>query len=238
MAKIAAGLVQPLRLWELAGADPARVFSPYVWRVRLVLAHKGIDYESTVWRYNDKRLIAPAQKVPVLDVKDLRLAESRDISQYIEDKHPDKPVFSSCQAGATSLDFLISWADCVMNPALMPIIILDVFNQLAPQDKAYFRTSREQRFGKPLEQICTDIPAEVEQFRHVMEPVRQTLSKHKWLGGREPNYGDIAIAGNFLWARAVSQHNLLEESDAIYAWRQRMFDRYAVAIEGTSGYDL
>ena len=54
---------QRLRLWELAGADPKRVFSPYVWRVRLVLAHKGIGYESATWRYNDKPLIAPAQKV-------------------------------------------------------------------------------------------------------------------------------------------------------------------------------
>lgn len=63
MASGAARLTQPLRLWELAGAEPTRVFSPYVWRVRLVLAHKGIEYESTTWRYNDKRLIAPAQKV-------------------------------------------------------------------------------------------------------------------------------------------------------------------------------
>lgn len=54
-----------LRLWELAGAEPKRVFSPYVWRVRLVLAHKGIEYESKTWRYNDKQLIAPAQKVGV-----------------------------------------------------------------------------------------------------------------------------------------------------------------------------
>lgn len=54
---------QALRLWELAGADPKRVFSPYVWRVRLVLAHKGVGYESATWRYNDKPLIAPAQKV-------------------------------------------------------------------------------------------------------------------------------------------------------------------------------
>ena len=117
---------QAMRLWELAGAESKRVFSPYVWRVRLVLAHKGINYESTTWRYSDKRLISPAQKVgpsirfyglqpksteairakqvPVLDVGDLRLTESRDISQYIEDSHPEKPVFTTgCQVQCHAL---------------------------------------------------------------------------------------------------------------------------------------
>ena len=49
-----------MRLWELAGADPSRVFSPYVWRVRLTLAHKAVSYDSKVWRYSDKE---PAQQV-------------------------------------------------------------------------------------------------------------------------------------------------------------------------------
>ena len=63
-----------MRLWELAGADPARVFSPYVWKVRLVLAHKAIKYESAPWRYADKPLILPSQKVNVkpVDLDSLR----------------------------------------------------------------------------------------------------------------------------------------------------------------------
>ncbi len=40
-----------------------------------------------------------------------------------------------------------------MKPALMPIIIMDVYKILAPQDQAYFRSSREKQFGKPLEQV-------------------------------------------------------------------------------------
>lgn len=49
-------------------------------------------------------------------------------------------------------------ADSAMNPAILPIIIMDVFNQLAPEDKDYFRASREQRFGKPLEQVGMKAP--------------------------------------------------------------------------------
>ena len=54
-----------------------------------------------------------------------------------------------------------------MNPAILRIIIMDVFHQLAAQDKDHFRASREQRFGKPLEQVsfesfrrcCTNLAA-------------------------------------------------------------------------------
>lgn len=47
-------------------------------------------------------------------------------------------------------------ADGAMNPAILRIIIMDVYKQLAPQDKDYFRASRERRFGKPLEQVTTE----------------------------------------------------------------------------------
>ncbi len=66
------------KLWELAGADPARVFSPYVWKVRLVLAHKNINYESIPWRYADKPLIAPSQKV--LTTRPITVAQWKDLA--------------------------------------------------------------------------------------------------------------------------------------------------------------
>ena len=41
-------------LFELCGADPELVFSPYCWRVRLALAHKGLDWQSRPIRFTDK----------------------------------------------------------------------------------------------------------------------------------------------------------------------------------------
>ena len=32
-----------MELYELAGADPARVFSPFCWRIRMALAAKGLS---------------------------------------------------------------------------------------------------------------------------------------------------------------------------------------------------
>ena len=56
-------VAQDITLWELAGADPTCVFSPFVWRVRLALYYKGQSYKSIPWRYSEKDLIKPAEKV-------------------------------------------------------------------------------------------------------------------------------------------------------------------------------
>jgi glutathione S-transferase len=45
-------------MWDLAGADPAVRFSPYCWRVRMALAHKGLSAETIPWRFTEKNLIA------------------------------------------------------------------------------------------------------------------------------------------------------------------------------------
>ena len=58
-----AAQTQETTLWELAGADPNCVFSPFVWRVRLALYYKGQSYKSVPWRYTEKDLIKPSEKV-------------------------------------------------------------------------------------------------------------------------------------------------------------------------------
>jgi glutathione S-transferase len=57
-----------LKLFELVGTDAARPFSPFCWRTRMALAHKGLDADSVPWRFTEKSAIAPhgSEKVPVL----------------------------------------------------------------------------------------------------------------------------------------------------------------------------
>ena len=56
------------KLFELCGTDSKRVFSPYCWRARMALAHKGLDHETIPWRFTEKDAIRPhkSEKVPVL----------------------------------------------------------------------------------------------------------------------------------------------------------------------------
>ncbi len=52
---------QQIKLWELAGEDAQISISPFVWRVRLLLAYKEQSYES--WRFMEKDAIKPFEKV-------------------------------------------------------------------------------------------------------------------------------------------------------------------------------
>ena len=69
-----------LRLYDLAGADPNRRFSPYCWRVRLALAHKRLPVETIPWRFTEKAEIAPSgsKTVPVLVDGDRWIADFLD----------------------------------------------------------------------------------------------------------------------------------------------------------------
>src|SRR5258708_32804892 len=42
-----------IKLFDLAGAEPDRRFSPYCWRTKLALAHKGLTVETIPWRFSD-----------------------------------------------------------------------------------------------------------------------------------------------------------------------------------------
>jgi hypothetical protein len=55
-------------LFELRGADPELLFSPYCWRVRLALLHKGLEFHSRPLCFTDKAPLACSgqQQVPVL----------------------------------------------------------------------------------------------------------------------------------------------------------------------------
>ena len=57
-----------LKLFELVGAESNRPFSPYCWRIRMALAHKGLEAELVPWRFVEKAAIEPSgqTKVPVL----------------------------------------------------------------------------------------------------------------------------------------------------------------------------
>ena len=57
-----------LQLYDLAGAEPQRRFSPYCWRTKLALAHKCLAVETIPWRFTDKDVIgfSGQGRVPVL----------------------------------------------------------------------------------------------------------------------------------------------------------------------------
>jgi glutathione S-transferase len=230
----------PLKLFELVGADEARPFSPFCWRTRMALAHKGLDAESIPWRFTEKDAIAPhkSEKVPVLLDDERAIADSWAIAVYLEDTYSDRPSLFGGEGGRAMGRMMNWWGDVTVVGGMFPLIVADIPGHLEPVDAAYFRQTREARFGKPLEQVMAGRDKSVEGFRRALDPLRLTLKSQPFIGGAKPNYADYIVFGPFQWARVVSPFKLLAEDDPVYAWRERLLDAFDGMARKSPGYQV
>ena len=215
-----------IQMYDLAAADPAVRFSPYCWRTRMALAHKELAVETIAWRFTDRDAIAFSGqgRVPVIRDGETVVFDSWAIAQYLERQYPEKPSLFGGPTGEAHARFINAWADSVLNPGLIRLVVGDVFAVIAEKDREYFRTSREARFGAPPDQVQSGREQTVVGFRQSLTPVRSTLEAQPFLGGDKPSYADYIVFGGFMWARNVSTFALLEASDPITDWRERMLD--------------
>jgi len=225
-------------LYELAGAEDGRRFSPYCWRVKMALSHKGLPFETLPWRFTDKEAIAFSGQglVPVLVDGSRTVTDSWAICQYLEEAYPGgAPLAEGPQAWAYAA-FIRHWAERALVAALNRVILLDILGIVHPKDREYFRSSREARIGTTLEAFTADRPTHLSALRKVLEPLRATLKAQAFLGGGAPGLADYVVFGFFQWARCASPAKLLEADDPIYGWRERMLGLFGGLGAHALGY--
>ena len=230
----------PLNLFELVGTDETRPFSPYCWRTRMALAHKGLSADSIPWRFTEKAAIAPhgSDKVPVLLDGENAVVDSWVIANYLEDAYPDRRSLFGGDGGRAVGRMINGWGDIAVVGGIFPLVVADIPGHLGPVDADYFRKSREARLGKPLEEATAGRDKSVVGFRKSLEPMRLTLKAQPYLGGNAPNYADYIVFGGFQWARVVSPFKLLEQDDPVYAWRERLLDAFDGMARKSPGYPV
>src|SRR5258706_5642447 len=228
------------KLYELVGIEADRPFSPFGWRPRMALAHKQLPADSVPWRFTDTAAIAFSGqgKVPVLVDGDMTVFDSWTIAGYLEDSYPDKPSLFDGLTGKAMAAFFNNWVDNVVHGALARVILLDIYEHIGDADKAYFRKSREERFGTTLEAVVADPEAKIAAFRQILHPVRMTVRQQPYLGGAAPRYPDYTLFGAFQWARAISRRPLLAADDPIFAWRARMLEAHGGLGGKAKGYPV
>ena len=217
-----------ITLYDLAGAEADRRFSPFCWRARMALAHKGLDVETVPWRFTEKdKLPQPnAGRVPVIVDGGKVVHDSTAIADYLETRYPDHPTLFGGESGRALTSFVQNWTETVLQPALVGLVVLDIWRHAAPQDQAYFRQSREERFGTSLENVVKDREQRMPAFRDSLAPLRRTLERQKFLAGTAPTYADYIVFGAFQWARAISDCELVAADDPVAAWRGRILEAF------------
>jgi glutathione S-transferase len=215
-----------IKLYDLAGAEDDRRFSPYCWRVKMALKHKGLAFETVPWRFTEKNVIefTGSKTVPVIVDGKRAVYDSWEIALYLDEAYPSRPGLLESAESRALTHFFSHWTVRTVHVPLLRVILLDLFGQIHEKDKAYFRESREKRFGMPLEQAGGEPKKWLAEFRGALEPVRPVLVQNQFVSGKGPGFADYILFGPFQWARCVSPVRLLEPDDPVYAWRERMLD--------------
>ena len=217
-----------ITMYDLAGSEPERRFSPFCWRSKMALAHKGLAVETVPWRFIEKdKLPAPNQgRVPVIRDGERVVHDSSAIADYLEEHYTDRPSLFGGEVGRGLARFVQNWTETVLHIGLIRLVLLDIHRHLDPENQAYFRQDREKRFGMTLEDFVGDRAARLPAFRTSLDPLRRTVERQEFVSGKSPAYADYIVFGAFQWARAISDFEVLAPDDPVATWRGRMLDLF------------
>jgi glutathione S-transferase len=204
-----------------------RSASPYVWRIRYALAHKGIPYETVPVGFVEiGRLFGGRFKtVPIIEHGDTVMSESWDIAEYLERAYPDRPLLFATPAEQSMVRLIEKWLAAEVLVKLFGMYALDVHDAARSADRAYFRRTREARVkGVSLEEYTAGREARLPALREALGPLRAHLSRFPFIGGATPNYADYIALGPFIWVASVATLTLLAHDDSLRGWIDRCLD--------------
>ena len=211
-------------MYERVGFEGRRP-SPFSWRIRYALAHKGIEVEYRPTRFADVDIIKKLSGqhfVPIIVDGPKVVHDSWHIAAYLDQRFSDKPILLGDDAGRNLNHFVNHWSDTVLSPTVRRLIYPDFIWCLAPEDRDYFRRSREKMLGQTLEAAGADRPRWQADFDAACLPLERHLGEQRFIAGAEPRYGDYIVFSVFQWARLGSPHEVVKPDTALAQWRARM----------------
>lgn len=218
-----------ITLYDLQLASGCTI-SPFVWRTKYALAHKGFDIDIVPGGFTGilERTGGRSERVPVIVDDGRWVLDSWLIAEYLDETYPDRPMLFEGPSMKLLTKFLDQW---LWRTAIAPwfrCYILDYHDLSLPQDQDYVRWSREQWFlgGQKLEEVQAGREDRLPLVPPALEPFRQLLKGTKWLGGDTPNYADFTALAVFLWTASVAKIPPLTEDDPLRDWLDRGFDLY------------
>lgn len=216
-----------IRLYDLATCEPALRFSPYCWRVKMALAHKGLTYEEIPWHFTEKHRLPQSNSgmVPVLVDGGRVVADSWKIAEYLDETYPGRPLFGGETAKAHAL-LIKFWVERSVHPFITRMGVGDFLQVMHEKDKAYFRETREKRFGMPIEQYMQNREQAREGFRSALEPLRAMLAEQAFVSGPAPAFADYIVFGALQWMRCGSPYPALVAEDPVFSYRERLLDLF------------
>jgi len=213
----------PRTLYELENIE-----SPFVWRAKYALAHKGLTYETHRAAFTDipNTCGGRHKTVPFLvDEDGSETCDSMSIAAYLDDTYPEPPSLlgNGSLERAQEIEKILGETGF---PNFFPLYIRDIWAGLPDKDAAYFRSTREDRFGTSLEALSANREARLPDARASLEPLRAELAKAPWLNGDAPGYADYIVLAFFAWLKGCASTPPLAAGDPLLDYIERGFALY------------
>ncbi|WP_075996011.1 glutathione S-transferase family protein [Salaquimonas pukyongi] len=216
-----------IKLYELAGKDTSRPFSPHCWKARMALAHKQLEYETVPVGFTEVPDIENGGQgiVPVIRHGERVIADSFQIALHLREAYPDRDGHLFQGEGSIALSrFIEAWSNSQLHPWIIKWAALDIHNMLNETDQAYFRESREKRFGVTLEAFVEGREERAGQLQQLLAPIRLMLKHQPYLGGTQPMFADYIPFGALQWLRICSGLAMWDKDDPVRDWFERLLD--------------
>jgi glutathione S-transferase len=229
-----------LIFYERVGHEGRRP-SPFSWRIRYALAHKGVDFEVRPVRFADVeaiRALTGQHLTPVIEHGGRAVHETWDIACYLEEQFPDKPSLFGGDTGRGMARHINIWSDTQLGAPLRRIIYADFPAVLDAGDRAYFRSTRERDLGMTLEAACANPTEKLAAFQLACVPLERTLAVQPYICGPAPAYADYAVFSLFQMARLGCRTDAVAPGSAIADWRRRVIGLYDTLGDRFPGYPV
>ncbi|GJF00933.1 glutathione S-transferase [Phanerochaete sordida] len=223
-------MAQPIVFYDIPIKDRTNPtpWSPNAWKVRYTLNLKGLKYKTEWLEYPDIEPTAkglggaPTDKKP--DGSDFYtlpmiydpntkavITNSAAIAKYLDNAYPDTPRVFPAGTDAFQAAFLeTAWANVGIH--VFMLVILDTANHMFPRSHAYFRATREAKFGNKLENLATEdewaaVEAGLARWKGYLEANGEG-GDLLFMGAQGTvTYSDLQIAALFVWAKTVWGEN-------------------------------
>ncbi len=210
-------------LYELVDGNGRR-YSPYCWRIRMALAHKGLHAAIELCWHSDTKLKFSGQSlVPVLADGERVVTDSWAIACYLDEAYADRPMLMEGEQGRSVAKFLNNWTDTIIGRPLVRSLYLDIWKTLHPSaDRDGFRERREKRNGATLEALFANRNKDFEELNRAIVPLEHLLNKQPFIAGSAPAYVDYIVFGTLQMPRLLGIEPLSDAQVAIARWRKDM----------------
>jgi glutathione S-transferase len=202
-------------LYERQGADNICP-SPIGYRVRAALATKLMDCRRVPMRFADVDRLEEetgSRTCPAMCDAGACFTTSAEIIRHLDAVNPDHPVFTN-EDEAFDLDAVEREFGTRAGKVIAPWFI----ERLCPEDRDYYRTSREERYGLTFAELVAHRSAHELDLAFTIARLAKLMDRTAFFSGARPGFADTVVYGYLLWIELADTSAMPELPSEMAAW--------------------